>query len=66
MRQLKIGLISTFCVVHNHTEITVLNELFRRFEVALVYKGRTAPQDIIPESILSITLQVEGSNPNGL
>lgn len=36
-----------FCVVHDHTEITVLNELFRRFEVALVYKGRTAPQDII-------------------
>ena len=36
-----------FCVVHEHTEITVLNELFRRFEVALVYKERKAPQDII-------------------
>jgi cystathionine beta-synthase len=36
-----------FCVVHEHTEITVLNELFRRFEVALVYKGRTEPKEII-------------------
>ena len=36
-----------FCVVHEHTEITVLNELFRRFEVALVYKDRIEPQDII-------------------
>lgn len=35
-----------FCVVHDHTDITVLNELFRRFEVALVYKDRKA-QDII-------------------
>ena len=36
-----------FCVVHDHTEITVLKELFRRFEVALVYTGRNAPKDII-------------------
>jgi cystathionine beta-synthase len=36
-----------FCVVHEHTEITVLNELFRRFEVALVYSGRTEPKEII-------------------
>ena len=36
-----------FCVVHDHTEITVLKELFRRFEVALVYKERTSPKDII-------------------
>ena len=36
-----------FCIVHAHTEITVLNELFRRFEVALVYEGRIRPTNII-------------------
>ena len=36
-----------FCVVHENTEIAVLNELFKRFEIALVYEGKSHVKDII-------------------
>ena len=36
-----------FCVVHDHTEISVLTELFSRFEVALVYDDERQAKDII-------------------
>ena len=36
-----------FCVVHEHTEISVLTELFSRFEVALVYDNERQAKDII-------------------
>jgi cystathionine beta-synthase len=35
-----------FCIVHEHTELPVLTELFSRFKVALVYKSKQ-PIDII-------------------